>query len=286
MRSSSGNAERTLRVVFGNQGRSLTVQAPTGPVVEAVRGMFADAQIPVGSVGPADLMVAETPEGYDLRAPTDPVAQRFRTAAEVVGAIEFGVAHFLLGAHSAHTHLHAAGAVADPFLGDAPAILALGASGSGKSSLALAWSRSGFALLGDDVVLLGDGGRLTPFRRPVRVACERLHELGVAVHEPALVDEQTREARYDPEEGAGWAEPGARAAVVARVAWSEGEAVRVRPLTSAEGLELLIGSVLGTGAPPLESFARFTDLLSGGRVVDVRFGNAAEAAAALAELLR
>jgi hypothetical protein len=289
VRSSSENAELPLRVVFGNQERSLTIQAPAGPVLDAVHGMFGGALLPTadpeGPDGPADLVVSGSADGYDLRARTDPVVQRFRTTAELVGAIEFGVTHFLLGAHPEATHLHAAGAVAAPAGEGAPAILALGPSGSGKSSLALAWSRSGLPLLGDDVVLVDARGRLAPFPRPVRVGAERLREVGASVGPAALVDEATREARYDATEGAGWAGPGARAAVVARIRWAAGAPVRVEPLSAAEGLQLLVGSVLGTGVSPLASFPRFADALHGARLVEVRFGNAVQAADALRELL-
>jgi hypothetical protein len=273
-------------VVFGIQERSLTIQAPAGPVIDAVRGMFGDTQLPLGQAGgAADLVVSETPDGYELRARTEPIVQRFPTTAELVGAIEYGVTHFLLGAHRERTHLHAAGAVAASHTGAAPAVLALGPSGSGKSSLALAWSMRGLPLLGDDVVLLGDEGRLSPFPRPVRVRAERLQEVGVVVAEPALLDAETREARYDPSRTAGWAAPGANAAVVARIHRVEGAAVRVEPLSAAAGLQLLIGSVLDSGASPLESLLRFADLLDGARVVDVRFGSAVEAARAIEELL-
>ncbi len=286
VRSSSGNAELPLRVVFGIQERSLTIQAPAGPVIDAVRGMFGDAQLPPGHAGPpADLSVSQTAGGYELRARTDPVVQRFRTPAELVGALEFGVTHFLLGGHHERTHLHAAGAVVRSPTEGARAILALGPSGSGKSSLALAWSRRGLPLLGDDVVLLEDGGRLSPFPRPVRVGADRLQEVGAVVAAPALLDADTREARYDPAETAGWAEPGARAAVVARIEWVEGAGVRVEPLSAAVGLQLLVGSVLDTGASPLASFPRFADLLDGARVVDVHFGSAVAAARTLEELL-
>lgn len=274
-----------LRVVFGNVKRSLTIQAPPGPVVEAVRSMYANVQIPAsGRDAPPDLTVSETAGGFELRSHADAAVQRFGTAAELVGALEFGVAHFLLGALGAHTHLHAAGAAAPGHEGR-PAVLALGPSGSGKSSLALAWSRRGLPLLGDDVVLVDERGRLSAFPRPVRVDVARLHAVGARVAEPPLLDARSGKARFDPGEKGGWAEPGARAAVVARIAWSEGSSLRVEPLSGAEGLRLLIGSVLDTGTSPLDSFPRFADLLEGVRVVDVRFGDAAEAAEALAELL-
>ena len=56
---------------------------------------------------------------------------------------------------AAHAHLHAAGTVVS-----SRALVALGSSGAGKSSLALAWSLAGYPLLGDDAVLLAADGRV------------------------------------------------------------------------------------------------------------------------------
>ena len=163
-----------LHVAFGTDARSLSIRGPDGPVLASLRGIFAGARRPTAGLdGPADLTVSETGDGFELRAHTDPEVRRFDSAAELVGALEFGVAHFLLGALRDRTHLHAAGAVSATSRTPA-AVLALGPSGSGKSSLALAWSRRGLPLLGDDVVLADATGAPAPFRRPLRVDAELL----------------------------------------------------------------------------------------------------------------
>lgn len=275
-----------MRVVFGNRGKSLTIEGPPGSVLESARSLYPGAQIDPASTadGPADLVVRAGAEGgWELRSPIDPAPRAFADPPDLLNAIEFGVTHFLLLGERDLTHLHAAGAVV-PERGARGAVLALGPSGSGKSSIALFWARAGLPLLGDDIVLLGDEAELRPFPRSLKVRSERLRDAGIVPPGPRLFDPETLEARYDPAHGAGWAEPGVRAAVVARVRWTPGAALRIEPMATADALRLVLDSVLDTGVGPHESFARVAELLDRARCVDVTFGEAAEAARALIEL--
>lgn len=90
--------------------------------------------------------------------------------------------------------VHAAGAV-DPM---GRAWLLAGDSGSGKSTLAYALARSGWAVLGDDGVLVersGDGLIAHPWREPLRVSTAlagAFPELAAATHDPPAGDMRRR----------------------------------------------------------------------------------------------
>lgn len=275
-----------MRVVFGNGEKRLAITGPGGSVMDGVATFYPAMQLGPNeglAEGPTDLVVAPRDDGFHLRSLIDPEPRRFDTEADLLSALEFGVTHFLLLGRLADTHLHASGVVVP---GRAPrsAVLALGPSGSGKSSVALFWSRAGLPLLGDDIIILSGNGELSAFPRLLKVREERLEDAGVRTPRRLLFDAETREARFDPTHGAGWAEGTARPGVVARVRHEDGAGLRIRPLPTADALRLLLDSVLDTGLGPHESFPRFTQLLEEARFVDVVFEHAEEAARGLLEL--
>jgi hypothetical protein len=280
------NVEKRLRVAYGTSERSLTIEAPDGPVLRVLRSLFPDSQLPAAQAdaSPADLVVRPLGNGWEVRSRFDEPAERFTGDAPLVSGLELGIVGFLLSLERTRTHLHAAGAVR-PGASPGAALLALGPSGSGKSTLALAWSRLGLPLLGDDTILVGEEGLLSPFRRPVKIVRERLEESGLLPFDRLLSDPVTGEVRYDPAGGPGWAAPGARARLVARVRWQAGSALVVAPLARADALATLMASIQDTGAGPAPSLGHFAELLRDAERVDVTFGRAADAAGELVERL-
>ena len=96
-------------------------------------------------------------------------------------------------------HLHGAAVV-----GRSGAALALGASGSGKSTIATCWSVDGRPILGDDVVFLDRDALLHPLKKPLKVDAERIEALGLTLDETVFWEPGATEAWLDPEEHGGW----------------------------------------------------------------------------------
>ncbi|MDH3222710.1 MAG: hypothetical protein OEO23_03270 [Gemmatimonadota bacterium] len=105
--------------------------------------------------------------------------------------------------------VHGAGVV-----GAAGAVLALGDSGSGKSSVAAAWCVSGRRILGDDVLFLDSLRMVHPFMKPLKVDADRVRALGIPLGDTVLWEAEAEEAWLDPAEYGGWGSPTPPTAVV------------------------------------------------------------------------
>jgi hypothetical protein len=273
-----------LRVVFGTSEKRLTIEAPQGPVTDGLLVHFVGERVDDPG-GPADLVVQAKGAGFEVHAGLDGTVESFQGVGPLLTELEFGVARFLLLRHRHQTHLHAAGAVAFDRQGQRRAILALGDSGAGKSTLALALSASGLPLLGDDIVLLDEQAMAARFRRLIHVEAAQAERLGAPARSIVRYPLSGSEVWYDPAAGAGWADLASVPAVVARIRWRPSTALSVRPLSTAQALELLLGSVLDSGETPAGSLHRFTEVVDRARMVDLEYGDAQEAAQALREMV-
>jgi hypothetical protein len=206
--------------------------------------------------------------------------QVYETVPELLAALEHAVLVLLLPAHAAEVHLHAAGAVCE-----AGAIIALGASGAGKSSMALAWSQSGLPLMADDTVILGEEGRVWGIPRLVKVDRGRLEPFGLTLDETVAPDPTHEEAWYDPARGGGWADArGHELLVGARIQYDGGERTRVQRMTEVESLRALLDHVLEGGVGPAQGIDRLIVLARAVPFYDVRFSDVGEAADGLRRL--
>jgi hypothetical protein len=188
--------------------------------------------------------------------------------------LEFTLTEALLATCRRAVHLHAAGAVVRD-----GAILALGGSGTGKSSLALCWSAAGRPVLGDDVVLLERDGRVGPFRRLFKVPSHALGLLDISPASTPFWEPDSEEAWYDPTVDAGWA-GAANVAVVAVCRPSPGSEPVVQPLSSADGVNALMHSVTETGVAAEAAIETLVSVSQSARIVELRFDPASPVAAA------
>lgn len=281
-------------MVFGTRERDFTVEAPEGPITQAlVRYLGGHRYTGAPEDRPEsepDVTVVPWDTGYQLRSARDQVPAAFPTLDEALAELEYGIVRFLLEQHRVLTHLHASGAVVPAGQGTA-SVIAVGPSGAGKSSLALAWSRLGLPLLGDDVLMVDGAGHAVPFRRPVKVNESLLARSAPGAwgtQHPAVRPEED-ERWYDPGDAGGWAQGAAPVRLVAALTRDdgvEGADVHLTPLSTGEGLGLLFTALLGTGAGGPESLPCLSRLAEGARFVAVRFGDSRAAAQALADAAR
>lgn len=208
---------------------------------------------------------------------TEPGGERaqFPTLIDAYGALEYLVTCALLGTVAEHVHLHAAGTATDH-----GAVLALGASGAGKSSLALHWSMAGRSVFGDDIVLLCEDGLAHPFRRLFDVHGDRLDEYEHAVGPELAEFASDGEAWFDPAIQSGWAAP-ARVARVAVVRFESGASLSMKPMSRPNMLVALSASTMPTGLGTSRAFDRFLIMCREAETLEVVFGNSRQAAEAL-----
>lgn len=296
-----------MRVVFGDEGHPVAVEVPDA-LGGAVSGLFAplvlrgwtrDEEVALVVRAEDDGFVLEGRDGRPASAAAEGAAdgpadvsgdgaadgpsegaaapERFSTLPDLLGALEFALLLRLLEHHRGETHLHGSGALVP-----AGAVVALGASGAGKSSLALAWSCAGLGVLGDDLLLVEEDGTVRGFPRLVKVDRSRLAAHDLALEHTVAPDPDHDEAWFDPGTRAGWARGRYAVALLARVEYDGGATTRIEEFDAVEALRILLDNVQGAGATPEDSLDRLIVMTLGARAVDVRFGDAADAAAALA----
>ena len=174
------------------------------------------------------------------------------------------------------SQLHASGMVVD-----GRAVIALGGSDAGKSSLALAWTLSGYPSLGDDIVLLDGAGTARPFPRHFKLDPEVLRACGLDPEHTPFWNPKTREVWFTPEGISGWAAP-APLGLVALCRRSVGVQLSISRLSRVEGVNALLHSLLDTGLDARSSFQPIVDALQRAEVIEVRFESSQDAARAIA----
>lgn len=253
------------------------VTAPTRELVQQI-GRLLPAYRTTPDREPDDLIVIHHGgDGWSIEAEEAP-PERFHSESPLLATVEYLVAMRLLTLIPDLMHLHAAGAD----VGGA-AVLAVGDSGAGKSSLALEWCVAGYGVLGDDIVLLDDHHTVTAFKRHFRFRRDRLDALRIAP-DPALDPLADRdEVRFDPSTVGRWGDA-APAKVVALVRHVPHAATTIEPVARAAALQHLLGALSSTGRPPAQALDRMIELLTRIGVVRVVFGDAADAARRIAAL--
>ena len=213
-------------------------------------------------------------------ASLDAPAVPCKSHMDALVAFEFALSRTLATSFLDCTHIHSSGAVVD-----GRAVLALGESGAGKSSLAVSLISRGHRTLGDDTVFVSPTAMAVPFKRLLKVVPAVLAEMDIDPTSTVHWDPDWPEAWYDPREGAGWA-PEAPIAVLALVGYAPKSPIRVTPIPSAEALSVLIGSVLSTGLSAGDSFDTLLKVVEGAQAYRMEFPSAIEGADALVSLIR
>jgi len=265
-------------LIYSVCGASVCAVIDDKQLLDACCQLYGAQPLRSGPCKPAAVWLETAPCGYCVTLNgTQPVDCGSRTDAFV--ALEHAVTLALLESCRHLTHLHAAGAVVG-----GGAVIALGGSGAGKSSLALAWTLAGHPALGDDIVLLDGGGLVRPFPRHFKLDPEVLRCSGVDPECTPFWNPATREAWFTPAGASGWAGP-TSIALVLLCRRSAGERFAIDRLSRLEGVNAMLHSVLDSGLDAAGSVQSIVDATTDAEVLEVRFASSREAAQAIAALL-
>jgi hypothetical protein len=266
----------THLVAFTLGRRPIRVRAPDAATAGAIASLVPGYAGSANGADPDDVRVERDPSGAWLARFPEGDA-RFETLDDLLEALEYLLTLRLLASATDRVHLHAAGAVVN-----GRAVLALGPSGSGKSSLALHWSLSGYPVLGDDIVMADETGLVHPFKRLFSVHRARLAACGLGSGRPADGSADVEdEAWFDPATRAGWAEP-APVGVVAMVRFVDHGQLSVGRLSRPTALAALTAGAMPSGAGGSQAFETALRLTASASTLALTFGKAEEAALALA----
>ncbi len=272
-----------IRRLFYAAGRNIiTAEICEPALLESARCLFPHYEVsaPRGErrVSPS-VSLRSSSEGYIVTAPDEPFAV-CRSEMEALAVFEFALTRAFLTSFCDYVHLHASGAVID-----GRAMLALGKSGAGKSSLAAAWLSQGFPTLGDDIVFLDSAARAVPFKRLLKISHVALQGLGVDPAATVLWDPEWADVWYAPDANPGWAEA-APVAALAFLRYDPDACLRLIPMSPAEALNATIHSKMDSGRGVGDGFDTLLRVAEGARAYWVEYASAAEAAAAICALAR
>jgi hypothetical protein len=267
-----------MRLAFQRAGYRVVVEDGECGLGDSIAALFAPLVTPASRTEAWDFRVVR--DGARLLLEERGAEPRpHPSSAPLLADLEFRVLGRLLTPFADRVHLHASGALLD-----GRAILAVGPSGAGKSSLALAWSELGLPVLGDDLVLVGEGGWVEGFPRLAKIHRSRLPALGLRLADTVAPDPADPEAWVDPNRGGIWPEGGVQVALVASVAW-DGGMLRMESMGVVDLLQRLMGNRLSSGLQDAAALDRLLPLAGRARGVVARFGDAAELAASLVGLV-
>ena len=265
----------THRVAFQIFQRTVALTVPSPERASEIARMLPEYVVPGYSGDPEEhLHLREDSDGWILEAKQGTAV--YSSLTDAITAAEHLVVLnlLLLSAHVAQ--VHAAGAATGN-----GAVLAIGKSGAGKSSIAVQWSLQGYPAYGDDIVFIDDEWRAAPFKRLFKANPSLLRELGEVV-DPTLERFSDDEGAYwDPRAAAGWAEP-TPIATIAIVQHEPDHRLEIDEIPKTEALRLMLGSLMPSSLTPAHCFDRLAAAAAEARTLRVVFGNAGEAAAALA----
>lgn len=274
-----GDTSGAVTVAFEESGTRVVVEVDPAEAAGPVRRLFPALCVePRPGEGP-HFRVAGWGPGLRLGT-EDGGTEEYDGLPGLLAALEFRLLERLLAPLGDWVHLHAAGALVQ-----GRAVLAVGRSGAGKSSIALAWSRMGLPVLADDLILVGPGGRVRGFPRLAKVDRERLAEQGLSLEDTVAPVADHPQAWVDLHRDVPWPRATVPVALVAEVAY-DGSGSRSSPLGPSALLQRLMANLLVTGLRGSEALDRLVPLAEEARGVTTRFDRAAEAARLLARTAR
>ena len=263
-------------VAFEVLGTTVEVETPNEETTKAVAGLLPAYASPRRATATecwriSDREGAWSIEGY--RAPPD----TFTSRDEALDALEYLIVLRLLHHADRIAHVHASGAVRN-----GEAMLALGNSGAGKTSIAFHWSLSGLPVLSDDVVFVDHEAAALPFKRLFSVDPRQFHAAGLEPDRTPQIGIGDEHMWFDPASHGRW---GDRAPVgtLAFIRYDSSTELSIEPLPTPEALSLLLASVMDSGLSPEAAIDRLANVVKRARTVRVTFNDSAVAAAALAE---
>ena len=270
------------RLYFEVGGRTLSAEIGDPQLFELAGLLFPYYETPKPDAGfsaSPDVCVEKAPHGY-LVAPCDESPVVCGTEMETLATLEFALTRAMIASLGEYIHLHASGAVVE-----GQAVLALGRSGAGKSSLAVSWLSRGYKTLGDDIVFLDAAARAKPFKRLFKVTPLALQVLDIDPATTLQWDPDWPEAWFDPDDGAGWAEE-APVAIVACVRYDPRASLSLTPMSTTEALNFVVHSIMDTGKRAGDCFDTLARLVEDSRAFSVVYPSAHEAAEVLCSLTK
>jgi hypothetical protein len=267
-------------VAFELLGRAIGLETPTADVASTLARVLPAYAAPLSALRTDERWRVSPHEHGWLVEPRGFPGDVFPSLGEAMEAIEYLVTLRLLALNGTFPQLHAAGVVVPE-----GAVLAIGESGAGKTSIALGWSVGGLPVLGDDIVLLDRDAGALPFKRLFTVDRARFAAFAVTP-DPALqwaAPEGRDEARYDPRAGGGWAD-GAPIARLALIRRRPGAGLRIEKMSRATALAALTGGLMPSGLPAARCFDLLAAIVERAPAFDVTFEDAGAAADALRAL--
>ncbi len=216
---------------------------------------------------------------FEVRGPVGEPSARLEEWG-ATDELERRLASALLAGRAGSFHLHAAG-----LAGDAGAILILGVSGAGKSTIGFQWLLSGRPLLGDDLVTIDQRGRVCDFRRWVKVDATRVRRAGLRPEDTVLWRAGYDECWIDPRTLGGWGRTMPVAAIV-RVRYDPAQRSSLEAVPASTGLSWLLDGDMGTGVPPRNAFPWLAEAAERAPSFNLVYEDAAEAVSGLRSLLQ
>ena len=192
--------------------------------------------------------------------------------------LEYAITRLLLSVESTLAHLHCAGVVSD-----GSATLAVGGSGAGKSTVALAWLLAGRPILGDDIVFLDSSGVASPFYKPVKAPVARALEFGLQAADTPYWHEDAEELWIKPEDYGGWAEP-TTVGAIAFLDRTPGQETQIDPISPAECAAGLVGQFMTSGPRPSRCIDSILALATRAPAFRISFSSSRDAAARILEV--
>lgn len=270
-----------VRISLAGPGAGVGIDVGDEALVPVVEALFRPLLVPADSPRAPDLVLERGGAGFRIMGVAGaegPV--RFRSLSRALSVLEYQAILRLLDRWRHHALLHAGGV--HPGRG---AVLVVGPSGSGKSSLVLAASVAGVPVLSDDCVMVGRESRVRGLPRLLKVHRRQLRLHGLSEADTVAPDPRVPEVWWDPARTGGWATGWGEVCLVARIAREPGRRTPLaRPLTRGEGTRVLMDNLLAGGRGEGESLDRLLGVARGADFVDLRFASAERGMEALLAL--
>lgn len=268
-------------VWFGDPARPVGVAVEREDLVPVVQSLFRPLLLDGPRAAEPDLILRGAGSGIRLLRGDGTTGPRsFRSLSRALSVLEHQATLRLLETFRAHAFLHAGGV--RPGEG---AVLLVGPSGSGKSSLVLAASVAGVPVLSDDCVLVDASGRVRGLTRLLKVHRRQMRLHGLSEADTVAPDPRVPEVWWDPARSGGWATGWGAVRVVARIHREAGRSTPLLvPLARSEGVRLLLDNLLAGGIGQEESLDRLLGVARGADFVDLRFALAGQGMEALLAL--
>jgi len=265
--------EEDVCVAFRLGGGTVALRTPNQEFSDHLARFLPDYVVPP-QCSPPDESYWITYDGttWSIGIEHTPVVDSFDSIADTLNGLEQLIVTRLLALSFDKAQIHATGTV-----NNGEAVVALGASGAGKTSIALSWASTGRPVLGDDVVLFNDNGTAEPFKRKFIVAAERLKSNGLDPDPCLSWLSDPKETWYDPQAGGGWA----TSAPVGRIALIQFDAnagLRATDMAKPEALSAFLASLLPTGMQADELFDTVLAVISRCPTIELTFSDSIEAA--------